>query len=266
MSNINNILKILDLQPNEIKIFRSILNGQNTPLGISRSTTLSRSKVYKILETLEQKSLVNKQAKPYGTKYFPPSEENITQIIQNLETNKNKQIESLLSLQSHIANIDYEKGNKPIILNYKGIEGFKRVNWNSTKAIDSLRIYEFDTLTSLSDDYNFAEEVRLEFSKKKNFKIKQLTNLKEFPDYTNIPAIVTITEARYIPKEILNISTEVMIYNNIVTSYEQHPKTAFIVEIQNKNYASMQKQLFDISWKIAKPLTNISKFGAAKIV
>jgi len=265
MSKKNNIFETINLNKDEITIFKSILNGLSTPLQISANTKSSRSKVYTILDNLVTKGLVNKQSKPYGTKYYPPTTENLTELIQHVKNDQKDYISSLQSLRSHIANLDYSKTNKPIVLHYKGLDGFKRVNWNSTKAIDTLRIYEFQNLTNLAQDQKFAEEVRLEFTKKKGFKIKQLTNLQVIEDYTNIPNFIDIIDIRYIPKDRLDITTESMIYNDIVTTYEESKDTSFIIEVYNEKYASMQKQIFDNIWEMAVPLVNSGKFGKAKV-
>lgn len=265
MSDSVNILKDslsnLGLSPEEALVLSLLFIGLNKPLDISRKSNLSRAKVYRILEKLQSKELLITMPQEYGQSYSPPSLKRIEQLLVQ-EKEKLAQKETILKhFKEDLAEIQQDLTPKSKVLHYSGIEGYKQVNWNSTKATDGICIYEFETLNIITDQ-DFAEDLRLELVKNKVF-VNQISNLDHLDDYTNITDHPTkFLAMRYIPKEIVEITSETLIYNDVFVTYEKKDDDIMIVEIYNQKLADMQRQIFAQIWEIAQPMKVFPNGGA----
>jgi hypothetical protein len=159
--------------------------------------------------------------------------------------------------------IDILGTNNSKLTTYEGIEGVKQVSLNSLKAKDNLYICEM-SYASLNDIFSQkkAEDIRKQFLEKKT-KIQEITN-QVYHDYTDIKEFhEKCMEIRYIDPNKLNIKTEFMIYNDIVTFYS-YKKDYFAVEIKNHQFAQTQLELFKLIWNQAeRPI--IGKSGRSSI-
>lgn len=62
--------------------------------------------------------------------------------------------------------------------------------------------------------------------------------------------------SRYIPSDILEIAHQTDIYNDVVAYYNWYEGDVFGVEIMNAKIAKQQRQMFEIIWQMAKPLSH----------
>ncbi len=67
------------------------------------------------------------------------------------------------------------------------------------------------------------------------------------------------TKVRYIDPVVFKIEFETYIYNSCVALLSYQTDDIFGVEIHNPQLARQQKQLFDLIWSQAQPLTINSK-------
>ena len=56
-----------------------------------------------------------------------------------------------------------------------------------------------------------------------------------------------------IPSQILNISHQMDTYDDVLAMYNWHQGEIFGVEIHNDKVAQVQRQIFEIVWKLAIP-------------
>lgn len=125
------------------------------------------------------------------------------------------------------------------------------ITQKSAETKDTIRIME---LSSLGDVIPFetAEKMRKAFLKNK-VKILQLTNQRAFEPWTKVKGFVeTCLNVRYVPKDVLPIQTEVLIFDNTVAIYNVKPQVSVTV-IEHEAFAAQQKALFDNFWLIATP-------------
>lgn len=255
------LLRTLELSADESLVVGSMYDGHTKATDIAKDTKLSRSKVYRIFEKLLDRGVITQEERDYGSQFFPPKLADLENFVKEQKRSIDEMETAVDELKIHIESLHEKNTPKSKVLHYYGELGYKQVNWNSTKAKKELRIYEFETLTDLTDE-RFAEDVRMELVKN-SIKILQLTNHKRFEDYTNVIDLMKLWEVRYIDPQILDITSETMIYNDTFTSYENKGNDVLIIEVENPQLAKMQKQMFDNAWNIAKPLTITSPNGAA---
>jgi hypothetical protein len=60
-------------------------------------------------------------------------------------------------------------------------------------------------------------------------------------------------QIRYIPKEIFDIQTEILIFDNTVAMYRIEPEI-YYMEIEDKNYAKMMRDFFDNLWNASQAM------------
>jgi len=263
--NIDELMQQVGFSKDESSVFLLLNEFETlTALEISRSLEIPRTSVYRyldnlkdvglVLELLDGKSRIFKASSPRAFELLVAKHE------ADLEAYKNATRSIIDVLSKHRKNIV----EKPEIRHYGGVEGLKQVTWNSLKAKGTLRIMEISNMSDFLNQ-NFAEKVRQEFVNR-GVKVKEITNQREFGAWTRIEKLYKdLWQCRYISPEILPISSEVLIYNNVYALYGFKKGNIWGVEIHNKDLAKMQKQVFDSFWEIGKKM-KVGKGGHARII
>ncbi|HVZ12101.1 MAG TPA: helix-turn-helix domain-containing protein [Patescibacteria group bacterium] len=264
--NLTNILSPYGLSDVEAKIYLFLVqNGFNSALVISRSIHMGRTKVYRILDRLIAKKLVEQKVDDMGMKFGATDPAKFAQLVTEREHEVESLKESLPTVIENIERMSWRKHEKTKILYYKGQEGLEQITYNSTRANNEIRTYE------IANDMNdflpekFAEEMRRMFVKNK-IHIKELTWRKDFQSYTDVHELVTkYWELRYIDPESLDIKSETLIYNDVYAMYNPFGDEIFGIEIYNEDLVKMQKRLFDIIWNQAPQMKILTPEGKAAL-
>ncbi|MBD3362448.1 hypothetical protein GF362_01900 [Candidatus Dojkabacteria bacterium] len=250
--------KLLDVGLNEDEArlyFHLLQNGNKTPLQISRETTINRSKAYRTLDDLKEKKLVEEKIN-FDKKTFQaaPPENLEIQIIEKEEKIK-VQRNGLSDLVKNLNKIKNNLTEDFQIKNYRGEDGLKQMLWNEiTSGTKEILILGYETRNELAGK-KFAEKTRLE-QIKRQIKCYELENAKDQGEYwyTDLKQWPDFYESRYIPKKILKIRQQTVIYKDTVAIFSWKEKKRIGTEIINKSYANMQKQIFWQFWEITENL------------
>lgn len=264
--NIFNLVKAYGLSHEESKIYLLLLQyGASTALTISKQLVMGRTKVYRLLDKLHAKQLVEFLIGKHGMKFSASHPVRFEQLVHQQKSQLQTLQDNLPALMSQLQSLIASSQNKSKVVVYEGLDGLKQVSWNATKAKDELRIYEIDHISDFLP-LQFAEEFRRELVTNKILN-KDLTNRRSFGDYTQVKELVkNYSQVRHISPKLLQIQFEVLLYNDVYATYTYKAKEIFCVEIHNQQLASMQKQLFDFVWQKAQPMTYVSEGGACKLV
>lgn len=262
--NLSYTLEKFGLSQNEVAIYLYLLDKlPSTALSISRNLHLSRTKVYRILDKLIEKRLVIQKLNSSGLSFIAanPSQLDVTLKAkeEELKTLRTK-LPNLLQELSVKANLNKYQSQ---ILYYHGKNGLSQVNWNLLKAKGVFYSYEVSTADAYLPKKE-AENLREEIVSKK-ISVKTIMNNQKIEPFTQVSELVTkYWEVKYISPKILNIQTDVFIYNDVyaVCHYLDHGDI-FCFELTNKQFAQMQKELFLNLWNQAKKLTILSDNGKA---
>ncbi|MDQ6985935.1 MAG: helix-turn-helix domain-containing protein [Candidatus Dojkabacteria bacterium] len=262
--NLKTQLSQFDLSEGEVKVYLHLqTSGKSTPLEMSKKLKLSRTKVYRVIEKLLNKGLIIEKIEGHGKKYIAQRPSRFLEILSEKERELSLLQMSAPSIVNQLNSLAPQIDSKTQILHYRGVEGLKQVVWNTTKVDGTFRIYEVGNSMDVFLSQEFAERVRLELSKNQKNKFRQLTNLKEIRNFTNVTEHVKQWEGRHIPQNKLEIKVEIQIYNDCYAMYEYTKDEVFIVEIYNKELADMQKQVYDLIWESAMPMKVIEAGGRA---
>lgn len=254
MNKIKDFLLKLGISNEETAIYLILSQrGILTPLEIARATSINRTKVYRLLERMKEKGLVEEIIDVFRKKAKAAGIEHLALLVKEQEekaaflTTQLPTISNLLRGNTSLS----QPGTK--VLFYRGKEGIRQQIWNTLRTKEEAVGYTYRPVAELIGDYYY--EWRNEWIKRKLF-FRDIIN----PDYLLYKKGVTDSlthpadsfATRIIPPKILLINHQIDIYNEVVSYYNWYEGEIFGVEIYNQKIAIMQKQLFEIVWKLAK--------------
>jgi sugar-specific transcriptional regulator TrmB len=262
---LKNILHPFGLSEDESEIYLVLLhNGQLGALDVSRLTKIPRTRVYRNLDKLNQISLVSEKVSESGKKFLANSPKNLELIIKDKEVEIEKLKNSAPQIYSQLMSIASQAPVGSEVLFYRGIEGLKQINWNSTKTKGTFRIMELESM-NLFLDRAFAEKVRQEFVNNR-IEVHQLSNTVSISEHTNVKDATNFWKPKYIDPKKLKITFETFVYNDTYAMYYYTEENdVFGVEIINEQLAHQQKQIFDIVWRSAREMTVLNEKGRARV-
>lgn len=258
MLNIKNTiiyLRNLGLSGDESKIYLELLKGPRSHLEIARATGVNRTKVYRLADQLEKRSLVTMRTDDLGTLLAAsdPTELEV-EIVNNEERLKNQRAiykQVLPQLQAWKT----QAGKNPdsfMVQTYEGLEGFKQMLWHELKTTDELLIFGSGHLEDLVGSKRWAEKHRGR-TVELNYKLRELVNpYKKEEFFTKNSEFMTYYENRYLSEQILRMDHQVCIYNDTVATYCWRDSQKIGVEVINVANAQMMRQMFEHYWLMAE--------------
>jgi len=260
-----NLIKPFGLSSDEGRVYLDLIsNGFSSALLITRRLHIGRTKVYRLLDKLKAKQLVELKLDERGMKFGATSPKKFEQLLIENEQKISSLRKSLPSLLEHLHQLTLNSPHQSKVLYYKGIEGLKQVSYNLTKADKLLRVFEMEHLSEFLPE-KFAEAIRQTLVEREVV-THDLTNKRSFPGFTNVNKMITsFSQFRYINPDKLKINFEVLIYNDVYVTYTYKNKDIFCVEIYNRQLAKMQKQLFDFVWEQASVMEFTDLRGGARV-
>lgn len=263
--NVQNLLQAFGLSGEEVEVYMALLTkSPQSALELSKNLYKGRTKIYRLLELLNEKGLVNTLVDDVGKKF----EANSVRQLELLLKEKESELEKLKTQSMQV--FETLESLKPTLIGetkikyYKGKEGLKQVTWNTLRAKGIFRIYEINLMHAFLD-HDFSEKVRAEFALRRIL-VHQLTNHKTFEPYTDVAQHVKDWTLKYIDPSKLSISIETAVYNDVYVLYSFEGEDVFCVELYNQKLAAMQKQIFDLIFEYAHPMKILNNHGEAKLV
>lgn len=265
--NLLGMLEPFGLTQEEAKIYLELLeNKVETALKISRSLQIGRTKVYRILDKLIEKELVVQQLDSAGFKFVANEPKQLETLLIKKETELRGLQRSLPEVVEMLEKkVDSGKSGSKILY-YRGQEGLSRVNWNMLNTKGDFLSYEVATADAYLPQAE-AEKLRQGLVEKR-IKVRTLTNKIRQEAYTEVAEMVKKWwRLRHISEKILEIKTDVFIYNNVyaVCNYLDDGDV-FCFEIYNENVAQMQREIFEDLWNRAKEMKKIGLRGESVLL
>lgn len=250
---IYSFLEKLGLSEEEAKLYITLTErgGALTILELSRASGINRTRIYRLLEKLESLGIIeeiidvrHKLAKAVGA-------DTLELLVKDQESKVKYLREVFPSITNFISagKTLSQPGTK--VLFYRGKEGVRQQVWNTLRTKGEAVGYTYGPVIELIGEY--YNEWRNEWIKRKLF-FRDIVN----PDF-GFPKGITHTlndpensfATRIIPSNVLFINHQIDIYNEVVSYYNWNEGEVFGVEIYNEKIAQMQKQLFEMVWKMA---------------
>jgi len=244
--------KQLGLEDEQALVYLFLLShGPQSVLSISRGLKTGRTKLYPLLDDLAHKQLITIHERHYGTSYEAQPPEVLEFLVSEQERKADALRATLPSAVHALQTIQQTSPATSRIVEYKGIDGLKQMNWNLTKAENEYRVFELAGLDKHLSKH-FAEKMRAR-DHSKGLKTYDLTNN---PARHKEPGVETKNNlTRYIDPAVFTIQFESFIYNHCVALLSYERDDIFGVEIYNAKLAAQQKQIFDLLWSQAEAIS-----------
>ncbi len=247
---IEHFLLGLDLTKDQIDIYIYLnVLGPSSVLALSKAIGTGRTRLYPILESLNEIGLVKIDEKHYGTTYEALEAKSLEFLVQEKVLKAVELKENLSEMQSLITQLSNTVTKGSRVIEYKGVEGLKQINFNLTKAHKECRVYELAHL----DEYEvlpkaFVDRIRRSIAENKILN-RDITNNPNFK-YVDNPydPDKKFQSACFVEKSVFTINVETYIYNDCIAYLQYEQSEIFGVEIYNQALADQQKSLFDLVW------------------
>ncbi|MBI3577754.1 hypothetical protein HY086_06990 [Candidatus Gottesmanbacteria bacterium] len=251
----------------EVVVYLHLLqNGPKTPLDLSRETNVNRSRIYRYLDRLKHKKLIEEVKVGRGISLKAASPSNLELLIHERERELTEQKSSLPTLLRELTRMPTELEKVFEVKYYHGPEGLKQLMWNHLSANKEILAFSYRNKNDTVGK-TFAERIREEQARKKIL-LYEIENETDQGDYwyTDVKEWQKHYRSRYIDPKILEIKQYIAIFNNTVSIANWIDNEPVGIEIVNAVYASTQRQMFWKFWEIAgKSVLPKKKPGKASV-
>lgn len=242
-------VKKLGLSHEEALVCYTVLErGQLTILEVSRITGVERTKIYGIVERMVGQGILESTV-DYKKKYIKACDFSKLELLLNSRIEQVRKLEdSFATFRDYVSEIQ-KQYNPTTVTFYRGKDGIKQILWNEL-GMREKKLYSFTYR-------HLGEIIGMKFSNKlsREYEIRGITIMDlQSPEFTKSITKkfhhgVFKVEARYIPKNVLNIPIALDIYDDIVAIFNWHKGEVFGVELHSDKFAYFMKQIFQIVWK-----------------
>ncbi|MBD3253074.1 winged helix-turn-helix transcriptional regulator [Candidatus Pacearchaeota archaeon] len=237
MEKINEVLGNLGFENREIKIYLILIEeGDLTALQLSKKAEIDRTTVYDILERMMNKGIVSCYIKN-KTKNFRAL--NAGELLDFFREKYN----SLKNIIPELNKITKRTREEVKCELFQGKEGVRTVvkdiiqnTKNYYKAIGIRQEY-IDVIGYLND------HAKIKFA---DLKIKEIGIVEEKLKFSKLKH----GSYKYLGKKFLSSITTVIYNDKVLYIFWKQPY--FAIRIQNKDFARLQEEYFNLLWKIAK--------------
>lgn len=253
--NILSYLCSLGLSTDEAAVYLELLRGPRSHLELARATGINRTKVYRLADELEKRSLVTTRTDDSGTLLAAADPRTLeVELVTREETLKNQRaiFHHLLPTLEAIGSGDESVTNFST-QTYEGVEGFKQMLWHELKTENEILIFGSGTIENLVDSKRWAEKHRT-MTIEANYSVREILNPgRKSKDFTKNAYFKSHHyQERFISPEILLLNQQVAVYNNTVATYCWRNAHKVGVEVTNASHATMMRQMFEHYWSVAR--------------
>lgn len=246
-------LEQLGLDANEVIIYLHLLEyGRQTPLELSRAISIDRSKVYRSVEKLINKKLLEETHVRWGKKLQASNPGNISLLIQEEEERLGDKKQALPKLLKELSGIPTYVKREFEVKHYRGQEGLRQMLWNQLAAKKEIMAFSYKNKNDIVGK-TYADKIRREQVAHKItlFEVENETDQGDYW-YTDVENWGEFYKSRHISPKILDIKQYIAIFNNTVSVINWLDEEEIGLEIVNASYTEMQAQLFWKFWEIAR--------------
>lgn len=247
-------LVAIGLEEVEANIYLFLLeSGPRSHLELSRETNIDRSKIYRYVEKLLKKSLIEESNDAWGKKLQAAHPGNIELLIQKEEETLKARKESVPTLINELSTLPTYTEREFEVKYYHGQEGMRQMLWNQLAAKKEILAFSHKNKNDMVGK-TYAEKIRTEQVERKIilYEIENETDQEDYW-YTNVTQFKDFYKSHYISPKILRIQQYIAIFNNTVSVINWIDNEEIGFEVTNSIYTSMQKQIFRKFWKMISP-------------
>jgi len=251
MKHLQKTLQAIALTPGESRVYLSLLPlGQVSTGQIIKNTTVSRSKVYEILDRLHKKGIVSKIKNDQTTLYLAQPPQKIKQLLtekQNELENRKKELEKILPLLTKTYQNKIPKTSAQIFLGYNGIKSaFENIIENPNPKEEYLAFSIVDVPAQFDGYLRHWHKTLAQNKIKTRAIFNETANKETIKKYSNNSLI----KIKIISKE-FNSPAVFNIYKD-QTAIIVWAKEPLAILIKNQEITDSFKKYFKIIWDFSK--------------
>ncbi|HKR81685.1 MAG TPA: helix-turn-helix domain-containing protein [Candidatus Saccharimonadales bacterium] len=245
-------LQVFGLSKEQAKIYAELLKAPTTHMALSQATGVNRSKVYRVVQDLEQSGLAARQTDDRGTFVVACDPNILESMVISQEQKAMEQRGTLQHLLPVLKNMQSADSNLFITRTYDGAEGIKQMCWHELKAKGQLLSFGSGRIEDLIPNHYWAEKHRA-MSVDAGYEVCEIISntADDVITFTDNQAYMKRFRYRVLSADILQFSNQTIIYNDTVAIYHWRENQKSGVEIINKAYAQMMRQIFWQYWDLA---------------
>lgn len=243
----------LGLSTDEARTYLELLREPTTHLKLAHATGINRTKVYRIADDLEKRSLVAKRTDDRGTFLVATDPTKLEiELLQKEETLK-KQRAAFDQVLPMLAVMRQQNAREFVVNTYDGSDGFKQMLWHELKTNGEELIFGCGTIDDLVSDATWAEKHRA-MTVDAGYTIREILNDgdKDEP-FTLNKNFMTRYNHRFIPRDVLPLGQQMCIYNDTIAVYHWRQNQKIGLEIVSAPFAAMMRDVFEMYWRQANP-------------
>ena len=256
-------LNTLGFDPGEARLYLALVkSGPATLLAVSRNTGIERTRLYRLVDTLKEKGLVEEIPVARHRTIQAASLSTLEMMVKETRFKSQLLTKSfpafMRSLQSLVPTISQNN-----VVFYHGREGIRQMTWHLLRTQGIYRTYSYRFWEEMTGK-KFVLDLNREMVKMK-LKVRDLFSDQYFAykaDWVKVhggkpEGDWSFWRSKYICEKILKIDQNIDVYNNVVAYYHWQGDETFGVEIYNQRVADFHKQMYDIIWKMAKSVPDL---------
>ncbi len=252
-------LKKLGVEPEAAEIYLLLVTkGALTALQLSRETKVSRTSMYRLLERMQEIGIVEMRTEETTTKAEAAPLSQIARLVEQKKVDAEDVTKKWPEAERLLSQLALAQQPETKVLFFRGADGVRQMIWNELRAEKEIVGYSYRAIETIAGE-KFANEFFTEFVRR-NLRIRDLygdefvqsVQGKKRPPAHDDPERVLRVESRYIDDKTLTIQAQMDIYNDVVSIYSWYKGEVFGIEIYNPKVAEMQRQLFELAWKVGK--------------
>jgi hypothetical protein len=243
-------LRDLNLTNEAAVLYLELLRGPNTHLKLAHATGINRTKVYRLVEDLQKRSLVTTRTDHHGTFLIATDPSTLEVELVNQEQKLKVQRDAFEQLMPVLTQLQNGLTTDFVIHTYDGAEGFKQMLWHELKSTGEYVIFGSGTIDDLIDDHEWAEKHRA-MSVSIDSHIRELINPGHKPmNFTKNKQFMKNYLRRTISPDILPLEQQTSVYNDTVAIYNWRNERKVGIEIVNTAYAATMRHMFEHYWPL----------------
>lgn len=255
------LLELFELSPIEAEIYLCLYAKKpQTVVELSKNVGLARSTIYDNIEKLIQKGLAERIVLYKSQKFRAHPVNTLYTQIEEKQSNLNQLESAYEQLQKQLS-FPHQLPNETQVRYYHGKQGLQQMMHNSLAADKEVVGYSVYGRVNIVGS-KFMKKWVAEFNRLKlndrvitNPRPKTIEILKV--DLKPEEHQQSKDDVRYLPEEQLYVSGDTTVYNNIFAVCYWQDSEVVGVEIENEELVKTQKSIFEMLWKVAKPIDEL---------
>jgi len=263
MTIIYEFLTKLGYDKEAIRVFSALSkHGPLTLLETARKSNIERTRLYRLVDELAQKGLVE-EIPSHKRRKIKAADLSTLQMMVKEEKLRSESLSN--TFPTFIKAVEQLKPalSKNNVIYYHGREGIRQMAWHLLRAKGIYYTYSYRFWDEVLGE-KFTASLNEEMVKL-NMKVRDLYSDQYF-DYKKQwlkkhghkpGGDWSFWDSRHISEKILKIDQNIDVYNNVVAYYHWEGEETFGVEIYNERIAEFHKQMHNVIWKMAKRMPDI---------